>query len=78
MDKDGYEDLMVTLEDKDSRKKHLFLFKSEECSEEMTNKVKMKQSECRYFSLKPFEEASKGLREPNSFMTTFFDYGEFG
>lgn len=78
MDKDGFDDLLVTLEDKDSRKKHAFIFKSEECTEDLAEDLKIEQKDCRYFNMKPFEEDSKYLREANSFMTTFFDFGEFG
>lgn len=78
VDKDGFDDLLVTLEDKDSRKKHAFLFKSEECDEDLAKDLGVEKEICRFFNLKPFEEDSKYLREANSFMTTFFDFGEFG
>lgn len=81
VDKDGYEDMMVTLEDKDSRKKHAFLFKSDECGEEMIKQFGIKDTQwggCRYFNLEPFEQYFKELNEADSFMTTYFDFGEYG
>lgn len=83
LDKDGFDDLMVTLEQKDTRKKHLFLYKSEECSEELINemKIELKEDEefvCRYFNPDPLNDASSLMRDPDSFMTTHFDFGEYG
>ena len=88
VNKDGQEDMLITVKDKSTKTKTTVLFQNMNCEDVDTlelskaleddfDKVKHKKS-CRYFAEYPFKKLFKEVNKEASYVTAFFDYGELG
>lgn len=83
MDKDGYQDLMITAKNKSTKKMNTILFKNIGCSKDFYKGLgkfnsDFDREDCRTFDSKGFSGKIDALSSVDAYTASFFDFGEYG